>query len=90
MRYREKVEMVNIARTLLVAAVLWIFFAAFANGVVKWSRPEINEARVSWVSQEKLHSLARHHGTDALKITEFEVSIWRSGNWVPVLKNKEI
>ncbi|NNF84060.1 MAG: hypothetical protein HKM29_02770 [Deltaproteobacteria bacterium] len=83
-------KMLNIARTLLVAAVLWVFFAAFANGVVKWSRPAITGAEVSWVSQEKLLSLARHHGTDALKITELEVSIWRSGNWVPVLKNKEI
>ena len=82
--------MVNIARTLLIAAVLWIFFAAFANGFVKWSRPAIADTGVSWVSQEKLLSLARHHGTDALKITEFEVYIWRSGNWVPVLKNEEI
>jgi hypothetical protein len=90
LRYRKQVEMINVARTLLVAAVLWVFFAAFANGVVEWSRPAITDIGVSWVSQEKLLSLARHHGTDALKITELEVSIWRSGNWVPVLKNKEI
>lgn len=82
--------MVNIARTLLVAAVLWVFFAAFANGVVEWSKPAITETGVSWVSREELRSLARHHGTDALKITELEVSIWRRGNWVPVLKNKDI
>lgn len=90
LRYRKQVEMINIARTLLVAAVLWVFFSAIGNGVVKWSRPAITGTGVSWVSQEELLSLARHHGTDALKITELEVSIWRSGNWVPVLKNKEI
>jgi|GEM_PF-4599761 len=82
--------MINIARTLLVAAIMWVFFAAFANGVVKLSRIANNGTGYSWVSQEKLLSLARHHGTDALKITELEVSIWRGGNWVPVLKNKEI
>jgi hypothetical protein len=90
LHYRKQVEMINIARTLLVAAIMWVFFAAFANGVVEWSRPAITDTGVSWVSHEKLLSLARYHGTDALKITELEVSIWRSGNWVPVLKNEEI
>lgn len=79
-----------IARTLVVAAVLWLFFAAFANGLLKWSRPSITGTGHAWVSHEQLLSLARYHGTDALKITELEVSIWRDGNWIPVMKNKEI
>lgn len=80
--------MKNIARTLLAALTLWLFFAVFANGVVQWSR-DVDPHTDSWVSQEKLRSLARYHGTDALKITELEVSIWRDGDWVPVLKNKK-
>lgn len=79
-----------IARTLLVVIVLWGIFAAFANGLLEWSRPSANSIGHSWVSGEELLSLARYHGTDALKITDREVSIWRNGNWVPVLKNKEI
>lgn len=79
-----------VARTLLVAAALWVFFAVFANGLLKWSRPAIHATGNAWVSHKQLLSLARYHGTDALRITEIEVSIWREGNWIPVLKNKEI
>ena len=79
-----------IARTVLVAIVLWGVFAAFATGVLEWSRPSANSIAHSWVSRDELRSLARYHGTDALKITDREVFIWRDGNWVPVLKNKEI
>ncbi len=79
-----------IARTLVVAMVLWGFFAAFANGLLEWSRSSANGIGHSWVSSEELLSLARYHGTDALRITDRDVSIWRDGSWVPVLKNKEI
>ncbi len=79
-----------IARTLLVAVVLWVFFAALTTGLLQWSRPAMTGPGHEWVSHEQLLSLARYHGTDALKITELEVSIWRDGNWIPVMKNKEI
>jgi hypothetical protein len=68
---------------------MWILFMAFAVGMVKWNRSAFFRAD-PWVSQEELHSLSRHHGTDALKITEFEVFIWRNEEWVPVLKNEKI
>jgi len=79
--------MKKIACILLAAVTLWLFFVAFAYGVAKMTRPASSRA-YSWVSREELHLLARHHGTDALKITELEVSIWRDGEWIPVLKNK--
>jgi hypothetical protein len=68
---------------------MWLVFMVFATGMVKWTSSASYRAG-SWVSQEKLLSLSRHHGTDALKITEFEVSIWRNEEWIPVLKNENI
>jgi hypothetical protein len=81
--------MQNVARTLIAAVTMWLVFMAFATGMVKWTRSTTYQAD-SWVSQEELLSLSRYHGTDALKITEFEVSIWRNEKWVPVLKNENI
>jgi hypothetical protein len=81
--------MQNIARTLIAAVTMWLVFMAFATGMVKWTSSALYRADY-WVSQEKLHSLSRYHGTDALKITEFEVSIWRNEEWIPVLKNEKI
>lgn len=88
-RHGKRWEMKNIARTLIAAVTLWLVLMAFATGMVKWTRYATNHAD-SWVSQEELLSLSRHHGTDALKITEFEVSIWRNEEWIPVLKNENI
>ena len=71
----------------LAAVTLWLFFVGFAYALAKMMGPATSRA-YSWVSREQLHSLARYHGTDALKITEHEVFIWRDGEWIPVLKNK--
>jgi hypothetical protein len=81
--------MKNIVRTVIAAVTVWLVFLVFASGMVKWTRSAFYRAD-SWVSQEELLSLSRHHGTDALKITEFEVSIWRNEEWVPVLKNEKL
>jgi hypothetical protein len=42
-----------------------------------------------WVSKETLMTLARHHGTMALKITEEEAFIWRNARWISVLKRNK-
>jgi len=81
--------MKRIARILLTTLTLWLFLVVLANAMVIWTGPASGDG-YSWVSQEKLLSLARHHGTDALKITELDVSIWRDGQWIPVLKNHRI
>jgi hypothetical protein len=85
----EEGNMKKISFVLLAAAVLWLFIAIFATGMAKF-RNTTTSRGYSWVSKEKLRSLARYHGTDALKITELDVSIWRDGEWIRVLKNKKI
>jgi hypothetical protein len=79
----------RISRILLTTLTLWLFLVVLANAMVIWTGPVSGDGH-SWVSQETLLSLARHHGTDALKITELDVSIWRDGQWMPVLKNHRI
>jgi len=79
--------MKKIACLLLAAVTLWLFFVVFAYGVAIMTWPSSSLGN-SWVSREELHMLARYHGTEALKITEIDVSIWRAGEWIPVLKNK--
>jgi hypothetical protein len=81
--------MKRIARILLTTMTLWLFLVVLANAMVVWMGPASGDG-YSWVSQEELLSLTRHHGTDALKITELDVSIWRDGHWIPVLKNHRI
>ena len=81
--------MKRIARILLTTMALWLFLVVLANAMVIWTGPASGYGN-SWVSREELLSLARHHGTDALKITELDVSIWREGQWIPVLKNHRI
>ena len=85
----EEGKMKKIACILLAAVTLWIVIVFFANGVAKITMSASSRA-YSWVSKEKLRSLARYHGTDALKITELEVFIRREGDWIPVLKNRQI
>jgi hypothetical protein len=85
----EEGKMKKIACILLAAVTLWLVIVFFANGMAKIAVSASSRAH-SWVSKEKLRSLARHHGTDALKITELEVFIWRDGDWIPVLKKKQI
>ena len=82
--------MKKISCVLLAAAVLWLFLALLATGMAKITGNAATSRSSSWVSKEKLQSLVRYHGTEALKITELDVSIWRSGEWIPVLKNKKI
>ena len=81
--------MKKISCVLLAAAILWVFLALLATGTAKITRNATSRG-YTWVSKEKLRSLARYHGTEALKITELDVSIWRAGEWIPVLKNKKI
>ena len=81
--------MKKISRVLLAAAFLWVFLALLATGMAKITSTATPRGD-SWVSKEKLRSLARYHGTEVLKITELDVSIWRAGEWIPVLKNKKI
>ena len=83
-------NMKKISCVLLTAAVLWLFLALLATGMAKITSAAATSPGSSWVSKEKLRSLARYHGTEALKITELDVSIWRAGEWIPVLKNKKI
>ena len=85
----EEVTMKKISRVLLAAAFLWVFLALLATGMAKITSTATSRG-YSWVSKEKLRSLAQYHGTEALKITELDVSIWRAGEWIPVLKNKKI
>jgi hypothetical protein len=74
---------------LMAAAILWVFLALLATGAAKIMNT--TPPRVySWVSKKKLRTLARYHGTEALKITALDVSIWRDGEWIRVLKNKKI
>ena len=86
---REEGKMKKIACILLAAVTLWFVIVFLANGMAKITMSASSRA-YSWVSKEKLRSLARYHGTDALKITELEVFIWRDGGWIPVLKKKQI
>ena len=86
---KEEGKMKKIACNLLAAVTLWLVIVFFANGMAKITMSASSRAH-SWVSKEKLRSLARHHGTDALKITELEVFIRRDGDWIPVLKKKQI
>src|SRR3990170_7419711 len=81
--------MKKIACILLAAVTLWFVIVFLANGMAKITMSASSRA-YSWVSKEKLRSLARYHGTDAVKITELEVFIWRGGGWIPVLKKKQI
>jgi len=81
--------MKRIARILLTTMALWLFLVVLANAMVIWTGPASGYGP-SWVSREELLSLTRHHGTDALKITELDVSIWRDGHWIRVLKNHRI
>lgn len=89
MRPGEEGKMKRIARILLTTLTLWLFLVVIVNAIGIWTAPESGYGQ-SWVSREELLSLARHHGTDALKITELDVSIWRDGQWIPVLKNHRI
>jgi hypothetical protein len=86
---KEVGEMKKIACILLAAVTLWLVIVFIANGMAKITMSASSRA-YSWVSKEKLRSLARHHGTDALKITELEVFIRRDRDWIPVLKKKQI
>jgi hypothetical protein len=81
--------MKKIACMLLAAMTLWIVLAFLATGMAKITSAAPPGGH-SWVSKEKLRSLARYHGTEALKITDLDVSIWRAGEWIPVLKNEKI
>jgi hypothetical protein len=85
----EEVSMKKISCVLLAAAILWVFLALLATGTAKIMNTTTSRG-YSWVSKEELRSLARYHGTEALKITALDVSIWRDGEWIRVLKNKKI
>jgi hypothetical protein len=78
--------MKRISRVLLTMLALWLFLVVIVNAIGIWTVPATGYGQ-SWVSREELLSLARYHGVDALKITEIDVSIWRAGQWIPVLKN---
>ncbi len=73
---------------LVAVLTAWLLIALFAFTAVREERAAFSHAE-SWVSKQRLRSLARYHGTDALKITENEVFIRRGGHWIPVWKNPQ-
>ncbi len=40
----------------------------------------------TWLTKKEIVHLMRFHGTEALKITQDEVYIWRNSEWIPVMK----
>lgn len=71
-------------RTYLVLLLIVLFSTQFDPVPKKF--PSYEDL---WVSKETLVSLARHHGTKALKITEEEAFIWRNARWISVLKRNK-
>jgi hypothetical protein len=68
-----------------IALLLIVLFSVHLDPVPK-KFPSYEDL---WVSKETLVSLARYHGTKALKITEEEAFIWRNARWIPVLKRNK-
>ncbi|NJD61342.1 MAG: hypothetical protein FIA93_01305 [Deltaproteobacteria bacterium] len=52
------------------------------------AKEEKGHADALWVDRTERLRLARYHGTQALKITDEVVYIWRDSKWVSVLKRK--
>lgn len=78
----------SVVCVLVAALTAWLLIALFAFTAVRQERAALSRAE-SWVSTQRLRSLARYHGADALKITTSEVFIRRDRRWIPVWKNPQ-
>ena len=67
---------------LLFLAVLALGCFAFLRACVQYRHD------YDWVSKKERVSMMRYHGTQALRITEDTVFIWRGGKWIPVKKKE--
>jgi hypothetical protein len=66
--------------------VLWLPLVAYMN--YPEAKEEKGHADTLWIDRTERLRLARYHGTQALKITEEVVYIWRDSKWISVMKRK--
>jgi len=72
--------------TLAFLLALWLPLVAYVHYV------EVKEWKslvTSSVSGEEIRHLMRYHGTNALRITQDRVYIFRDSQWIPVRKHTE-
>ena len=73
--------------TALFLCTAWVSLMAYRQIVM--TRSEIVHDLSTWLPKKEITHLIRLHGTDALKITQDEVYIYRGEKWIPVLKRHQ-
>jgi hypothetical protein len=68
----------------IFVSAAWVSFMGYRQ--VQLVRSEHMKNRSTWLPKHEIVRLIRYHGTDALKITQDEVYIYRAERWIPVRK----
>lgn len=71
----------------LFLSAIWV--SAMGYRQVEQARVEKAYDLSTWLSKKEISHLIRFHGTDALKVTQDEVYIYRGDRWIPVLKRHQ-
>jgi hypothetical protein len=73
--------------TALFLGAAWV--SLMAHHQIAANRSENIHDLSTWLSKKEITHLIKFHGTDALKITQDEVYIYRGEKWIPVLKRHQ-
>ena len=71
----------------LFLSAIWVSGMGYHQ--IEQARMEKAHDLSTWLSKQEISHLIRFHGTDALKVTQDEVYIYRGDRWIPVLKRHQ-
>jgi hypothetical protein len=70
----------------MVSLLLAFVLLVLVLGGVSWYKAcTVSIEEPGWISKQELTRLQRYHGTNALKVTETAVYIYRDGKWLQVV-----